>query len=56
MATTNGVKRNRIKIYRRNRRSSLPPIEAVENYNYQSNTYNNPYQYYENKNTATEYL
>ncbi|XP_046803508.1 uncharacterized protein LOC124419130 [Lucilia cuprina] len=51
MATTTGTRR--IKIYRRSRRSSLPPMETTQNYNYynQYNSYNNnnPYQYYKRK-------
>ncbi|KAM7350784.1 uncharacterized protein ACRADG_009233 [Cochliomyia hominivorax] len=51
MATTNGMRK--IKVYRRNRRSSIPPMEGTHNYNYygQDNAYNvnNPYHYYESK-------
>ncbi|XP_065363279.1 uncharacterized protein LOC135956656 [Calliphora vicina] len=53
MATTTSLKR--IKVYRRNRRSSLPPIESTNNYNYygqhnSNNNNNNPYQYYQKRN------
>lgn len=55
MATTTGTRK--IKVYRRNRRSSLPPMEYAQNYDYygQNTGYypNNPYQYYQTK--VTEY-